>query len=402
MGSPDRGLAGLSGPGLILVPFDESATGADPAVGRPTGPNTPNNGGPTGTGGGKVGAVMVSPCVKPGHGLQTPTTTTTPCCAGSRTTSASRTSPTPRRPVGAFGADILSRPDCEPGGEAEGPAAPGRAGARRRSLPPAGRPAALPQGTTIRFAGHQGEDQPQGPSASSGEVRTGGQAQESHSATSAICLPAEGDGEGQARTAKVARRRWARTWSTSPTSSGAASEKLDAGVLGYFAGGAGDEETLRDNVAAWGRWRLRPRVLAGHAEWGTAAELLGAELSMPLLVAPVAYQRLVDPGGEVAMARAAAEAGTVMCLSTLATTRPGELAAAAPRGRRWFQLYCFSDRGVTRALMDEAVDSGFEAIVVTVDAPRGGNRERDLRTGFEIPAGSACPACRRRSARSGR
>jgi isopentenyl diphosphate isomerase/L-lactate dehydrogenase-like FMN-dependent dehydrogenase len=172
----------------------------------------------------------------------------------------------------------------------------------------------------------------------------------------------------------------------------AASEKLEAGVLGYFAGGAGDEETLRDNVAAWGRWRLRPRMLAGHGEWGTRTELLGADLSMPLLVAPVAYQRLVDPDGEIGMARAAAAAGTVMCLSTLATTRPGELAAAAPGGRRWFQLYCFSDEGVTRALMEEAVDSGFEAIVVTVDAPRGGNRERDLRTGFEIPEGLGVPS----------
>ena len=91
------------------------------------------------------------------------------------------------------------------------------------------------------------------------------------------------------------------------------------GVLGYFAGGAGDEVTLRDNVAAWRRWRLRPRVLAGVGEVTTAAEVLGAEVSMPMLVAPVAYQRLVDPEGEVAMARAAAAAGTVMCLSTLAT-----------------------------------------------------------------------------------
>jgi isopentenyl diphosphate isomerase/L-lactate dehydrogenase-like FMN-dependent dehydrogenase len=171
-----------------------------------------------------------------------------------------------------------------------------------------------------------------------------------------------------------------------------AAERLEPGPLGYFNGGAGDEETLRDNVEAWRRWRLRPRMLAGHGEWGTRTELLGADLSMPILVAPVAYQRLVDPDGEIAMARAAAAAGTVMCLSTLATTRPGQLAAAAPAGRRWFQLYCFSDEGVTRALIEEAVDSGFEAIVVTVDAPRGGNRERDRRTGFQIPAGLGVPS----------
>jgi isopentenyl diphosphate isomerase/L-lactate dehydrogenase-like FMN-dependent dehydrogenase len=172
----------------------------------------------------------------------------------------------------------------------------------------------------------------------------------------------------------------------------AALEGLDPGVLGYFAGGAGDEETLRENVSAWRRWRLRPRVLAGHGAWSARTELFGAELSMPVLVAPVAYQRLVDPEGELAMARAAAAAGTAMCLSTLATARPSEVAAAAPPAPRWFQLYCFSDAGVTRALIDEAVGSGFEAIVLTVDAPRAGNRERDFRTGFEIPEGLGVPS----------
>jgi isopentenyl diphosphate isomerase/L-lactate dehydrogenase-like FMN-dependent dehydrogenase len=171
-----------------------------------------------------------------------------------------------------------------------------------------------------------------------------------------------------------------------------AAARLDPGVLGYFAGGAGDELTLRDNVAAWSRWRLRPRVLVDVSKVSTAAEVLGGPVSMPVLVAPVAYQRLVDPEGEIGMARAAAEAGTVMCLSTLATARPSEVAAAAPAGRRWFQLYRFRDAAVTRALVDEAVESGFEAIVVTVDAPRGGNRERDRRTGFRIPATLGVPS----------
>ena len=172
----------------------------------------------------------------------------------------------------------------------------------------------------------------------------------------------------------------------------AAAAKLDAGVLGYFAGGAGDEATLRDNVAAWGRWQLRPRMLAGNPTWSTRCELLGGELSMPILVAPVAFQRMVDPEGEVAMARAASAAGTAMCLSTLATSLPAEVAEAAPAGRHLFQLYCFSDAGVTRALMDQAVASGFEAILVTVDAPRAGNRERDLRTGFVLPEGLGIPS----------
>ena len=172
----------------------------------------------------------------------------------------------------------------------------------------------------------------------------------------------------------------------------AAAAKLEPGVLGYFAGGAGDEATLRDNVAAWGRWQLRPRMLTGIAEPSAGAELLGAELSMPVLVAPVAFQKLVDPEGEAAMARAAAAAGTAMCLSTLATALPGEVARAAPGGHHWFQLYCFSDEGVTTALMESAVDSGFEAIVVTVDAPRAGNRERDFRTGFALPEGLGVPS----------
>jgi isopentenyl diphosphate isomerase/L-lactate dehydrogenase-like FMN-dependent dehydrogenase len=164
-----------------------------------------------------------------------------------------------------------------------------------------------------------------------------------------------------------------------------AEEKLEPGVAGYFFGGAGDELTLRENVAAWQGWRLRPGMLAGLSEWRTEVDLLGGGLSMPVLVAPVAYQGLVDPEGEAAMARAAAAAGTVMCLSTLATMRPRPVAEAAPGARRWFQLYCFQDEGVTRALIDEACDCGYEAIVVTVDAPRGGNRERDRRTGFVIP-----------------
>lgn len=171
-----------------------------------------------------------------------------------------------------------------------------------------------------------------------------------------------------------------------------AAEKLDAGPHGYFAGGAGDEETLRDNVAAWRRWRLWPRVLTGVGEVSAAAELLGGPVSMPIGVAPVAYQGLVDPEGELAMARAAAATGALMCLSTLATARPSEVAAAAPGGRRWFQLYPFKDGAVTDALMDEAVDSGFEAIVVTVDAPPGGNRERDRRAGFKLPGELGVPS----------
>jgi isopentenyl diphosphate isomerase/L-lactate dehydrogenase-like FMN-dependent dehydrogenase len=164
-----------------------------------------------------------------------------------------------------------------------------------------------------------------------------------------------------------------------------AAEKLERGPLDYFAGGAGDEVTLRENVAAWGHWRLRPRVLTDVREVSTTAQLLGAPVEMPILVAPVAYQLMAHPEAEAGMAAGAAEAGAVMCLSTLANTRPSEVAAVAPQGRQWFQLYAFKDSGVTRALMEEAVGSGFEAILVTADAPPGGNRERDRRNGFTMP-----------------
>jgi 4-hydroxymandelate oxidase len=171
-----------------------------------------------------------------------------------------------------------------------------------------------------------------------------------------------------------------------------AEERLEPGAFGYFAGGSGDEQTLRENVEAYTRWQLRPRVLTGVERASTKTTVLGTEISMPLMVAPVAFQRMAHPEGELATARAAAAAETIIVLSTLATSTPAEVAAAAPAGRRWFQLYCFRDPGVTRALIGQATDAGFEALVLTVDAPRLGRRERDLRTGFEIPAEVTVPS----------
>ncbi len=127
-------------------------------------------------------------------------------------------------------------------------------------------------------------------------------------------------------------------------------------------------------------------------EVSTGAEVLGRPVSAPILVAPVAYQRMAHSEAEAGMAAGAAEAGTVMCLSTLANTRPAEVAAAAPNGRHWFQLYAFKDEGVTRALMEEAIDAGFEAILVTADAPPGGNRERDRRNRFTLPQELGTPS----------
>jgi isopentenyl diphosphate isomerase/L-lactate dehydrogenase-like FMN-dependent dehydrogenase len=133
-------------------------------------------------------------------------------------------------------------------------------------------------------------------------------------------------------------------------------------------------------------------VLVDVSEVSTRATVLGAELAMPILVAPVAFQLLAHPDGEEGMARAAHDAGTVLCLSSLTSTRPAEVAEAAPEGRRWMQVYLFRDRGVTRSMVEEAAEAGYEALLLTVDAPYAGRRERDLRTGFQVPAEIRAPA----------
>jgi isopentenyl diphosphate isomerase/L-lactate dehydrogenase-like FMN-dependent dehydrogenase len=162
-----------------------------------------------------------------------------------------------------------------------------------------------------------------------------------------------------------------------------AARRLETGAHGYYAGGAGDEWTLRDNVEAYTRWQLRPRVLVDVAGCTTATTVLDQELSMPLAIAPVAFQRVAHPDGEVGMAKAAKAAGTAMCLSTLTTSSPAEVAATG--ALRWFQVYVFRDEGVTRELVAQARDNGFTALVLTVDTPILGRRERDHRTGFTIP-----------------
>ena len=164
-----------------------------------------------------------------------------------------------------------------------------------------------------------------------------------------------------------------------------ARERLDPGAYGYYAGGSGDEQTLRANAAAYARWELRPRVLVDVDEVSTTTTVLGTELATPLLVAPTAFQRLAHPDGELAMARAAAAAGTVMCLSTLSSVTPAELAAAAPGATQWFQLYWSRDRGFTEELLAAVVEAGFRALVLTVDFPVAGRRERDIREDFTLP-----------------
>ena len=171
----------------------------------------------------------------------------------------------------------------------------------------------------------------------------------------------------------------------------AAAAALDEGPLGYYAGGAGDELTLRDNEAAWRRIAIRPRVLVDVAERDLRTTVLGREHPHPVFVAPTAFHRLAHAEGEAATARGAAAAQSLYCVSSLATATPAQVAAAAPEGRRWFQLYVFKDRGVSEALVQAAVEQGYEALVITVDLPVLGVRERELRSGYAIDAAELIP-----------
>ena len=130
-----------------------------------------------------------------------------------------------------------------------------------------------------------------------------------------------------------------------------AAEILEEGPHGYYAGGAADELTLRANVEAWRRIAIRPRVLVDVSERNSRDTVLGRVRPHPVFVAPTAFHGLADPQGEGATARAAAAAGAVFCLSSLAGAGPAEIAAAAPSGERWFQLYVFRDRGLSNQLV---------------------------------------------------
>ncbi len=160
-------------------------------------------------------------------------------------------------------------------------------------------------------------------------------------------------------------------------------ERLDPVAWDYFEGGSEDEQTLRANRAAFQTIRIRPRVLVDVRECRMATNVLGAPVSMPILVAPMGCQRLAHPEGECATAHAAARAGTVYVASTMATASLEETAAAD--GPRWFQLYIYADRSVTQALIRRAEAAGYRALVLTVDVPRMGRRERDIRNGFGLP-----------------
>ncbi|MGE0227713.1 MAG: alpha-hydroxy acid oxidase [Dehalococcoidia bacterium] len=165
-----------------------------------------------------------------------------------------------------------------------------------------------------------------------------------------------------------------------------ARRRLSPMAWDYYSSGALDEITLRANREAFDRLELRYRVLRGAAGLDASTTLLGRNHEWPLLIAPMAFARLADPEGELAVARAAEANGVAMTLSTLSTTALEEVAAASAHPK-WFQLYVFRDRDLTAELVRRAEAAGYEALVLTVDAPQLGRRERDARNRFALPPG---------------
>jgi L-lactate dehydrogenase (cytochrome) len=163
-----------------------------------------------------------------------------------------------------------------------------------------------------------------------------------------------------------------------------ARRRLPGGVFDYIDGGAEDELSLRRNVAAFRRAELVPRVLRDVSGIDLSATLLGRRLPMPLVVAPTGFTRIVSPGGELDVSRAAARAGLPYTLSTMAT-RSIEEVAAVSRGPKWLQVYVWRDRGLVKELLSRAAQAGYEAIAITVDTAVLGRRERDVRRGFTMP-----------------
>lgn len=170
----------------------------------------------------------------------------------------------------------------------------------------------------------------------------------------------------------------------------AAADVLPRMVYDYYAGGANDEMLLGAARTAWNDIALRYRVLRDVSERSLRTDVLGHTLDWPVFVAPMAFQQLAQADGEVSTAQAAHATGAGMILSTL-SNRTIEAVRAATAGPLWFQLYIYRDRGVTAELVQRAERAGCTALVLTVDAPLLGRRERDLLNGFHLPTGVPVP-----------
>ena len=167
-------------------------------------------------------------------------------------------------------------------------------------------------------------------------------------------------------------------------------------VWSFLAGGAGDEVTMRDNAEAFLRWQFRPRMLVDVAAVTAETESSGRRSRCRSSSRRRRCNQLLTPEGELATARAAAAAGTIMCVSTITSRTHAEIRDAAPGAPRWQQLYVLEDRGMTEEHLAEAVDCGYSAVVLTVDTPIWGRRERAVRSGFQVPADLPLPYVSRR------
>ena len=164
----------------------------------------------------------------------------------------------------------------------------------------------------------------------------------------------------------------------------AAQRHLPRAIFDFFDGGAEDELTLRDNRAAFARLRFAPRVLRDVSVINTGIDLLGQPAVLPMAIAPTGAVGYGRPGGDIAIARAAAAAGIPYTLSSSATVSIEQIADAAP-GRLWFQSYIFKNKAFQTTLIERAKTADYEALMITVDLPVGGKRERDQRNDFSVP-----------------
>lgn len=165
-----------------------------------------------------------------------------------------------------------------------------------------------------------------------------------------------------------------------------AKEKLTQMAYDYYSSGANDEITLKENCDAYRKICLKYRVLVDVSNRDLSTEIFGSKISMPVMIAPTAFHRMAHDEGEVAVARAAGAAGTIMILSTLSNSAVEDVVKASA-GTVWFQLYVFKDREITKDLIKSAEAAGCKAIVLTVDAPLLGTRERDVKNKFNLPEG---------------
>jgi 4-hydroxymandelate oxidase len=163
-----------------------------------------------------------------------------------------------------------------------------------------------------------------------------------------------------------------------------ARERLERSLYDYIAGGAGDEWSLRENRTAWERFQLLPRMLRGVGSRSLETTVLDTPVSMPILVPPMGFHGLCHSDAEEATARAAADEHTIFCASTVSNCSL-ETIADASNGPKWFQLYVYRDKEITRSLVDRAAAAGYRALCLTVDTPIAGQRERDRRNNLRMP-----------------